>query len=73
MIEFALLFTCFRKLGPGFRKPSAGPVAEAYSQYRQLEAQSSPPGQGGAERSEQAQDRISPSSFFFWDLGSLTK
>ena len=26
MIEFALLFTCFRKLGPGFRKPSAGPV-----------------------------------------------
>ena len=26
MIEFALLFTCFRKLGPGFRKLSAGPV-----------------------------------------------
>ena len=29
MIEFALLFTCFRKLGPGFRKPSAGPVDHA--------------------------------------------
>ena len=29
MIEFALLFTCFRKLGPGFRKPSAGPVVGA--------------------------------------------
>ena len=29
MIEFALLFTCFRKLGPGFRKPSAGPVEES--------------------------------------------
>ena len=32
MIEFALLFTCFRKLGPGFRKPSAGPVV-LYSWY----------------------------------------
>ena len=31
MIEFALLFTCFRKLGPGFRKPSAGPVDSCIS------------------------------------------
>ena len=33
MIEFALLFTCFRKLGPGFRKPSAGPVGGGWRAF----------------------------------------